>query len=169
MSFFESKLGEDAKNNDGNFDSNARTVIPDGTQCLAYVADVSWDNGNAEFDMERHIKIQWSILSPEYKGLVLFQKVRVESPKEQQQKKAWQMLQAIDTNAGGAIAKLKGDLDDNALQKALQQKPMMIQIAKWEMNGGEGNWVRAVAPKGGAVVEIPAPVTTPFSSDDIPF
>lgn len=168
--FFQKKLGAAADTATGSF-SVASEPIPDKTQCLAFIESAGWDNGSPEHDLERHIKLTWRIHGPEkYKGKVIFQKVRVDSPKEVQAEKAVRMLQAIDLNAGGVISKSSGDLDDQLLQSALTQKPMVLLVRKWKMNGNEGNWIEAVSPKtAGTNVEIPAPVATSFSDSDIPF
>lgn len=176
MSFFDQHLSKDDQVKDGNFDAQSMAPIPDKTQCQAYIDEALWDNGNPEYDTEAHIKIRWVIQSPaEYKGRKIFQKIRIEHADETKKRKAWQMLQAIDQNCGGGIAKCGGDLTDMVLQQSLMQKPMMLLVMKWEMNDRTGNWVSKVSKrvKGGASADEVAPVaepkTAPFSDDDIPF
>lgn len=170
MGFFKKALGSDYKETAGNFDGNSFELIPDGTTIVAYVDSAGWDNGAAEFDLERHIKIQWKVVGPEkYAGRVLFHKVRIESGKEAQKIKALQMLQAIDDNCGGKISKHDGELDDMVLQTSLMQKPMGVRVRVWEMNGKQGNWIDAVSPKPSGTPAVDVPKTEPFDPDTIPF
>lgn len=173
MSFFDQHLNKDEQVKDGTFDAQSMEPIPDKTQCQAYIDEAHWDQGNPEYDQEPHIKIRWAIQSPsEYKNRKIFQKIRIEHADETKKRKAWQMLQAIDQNCGGGIAKTTGELTDMVLQQSLMQKPMMIQVMKWEMNGRTGNWIAKVSKRGAggpSSVPVSEPKTAPFSDDDIPF
>jgi len=58
------------------------------------------------------------------------------------------MLVAIDANAKGKLVELGREPTDEDLETALVNRPMLLKLGVWEMDGGKsGNWVKAVSPK----------------------
>lgn len=145
MSFW----NEEHKNTGGNFESAGGDFepLPANTGCLAAIKQANW----SEYEGDRYINIQWQVLKPEqYKGRVIFHKVRVLDPDSAKADRAKRMLAAIDTNAGGKLLQLNREPDDYDLASALVGKIQGIKLQVWKMEvNGEarsGNWVSAVAP-----------------------
>ena len=151
--------------NSGEY-SHSVEPIPDGTRVLAYVEEAFVDQG--PYDEHELVKLQWRVAKPaEYQGRVIFHKVKVNESDTAKRLRQLKMLQAIDTNAGGAIARA-GTVNDQTLT-SLVNKPMVLKLGLWEMDGRSGNWVMAVAPKpDGVAVPTPAPKPAPVD-DGIPF
>lgn len=150
-------------------------LFPEGTKLLAMIDEAKWKAGyDGAPDV---ISLRWSVVAPEqFKNRKVFHNVKVNDEKPTTADNAKRMLAAIDLNAGGKLMKLGREPEDNELMSALMNKPMVISMAIWEMDGKTGNWVRAVAPRkaGDKPVATPAPVVAPAPSmdgfdDDVPF
>ena len=153
--------------------------IPEDTDCLAAIEVIKWDT----YQDEEYVSIQWAILQPaEHKNRKIFQKVKVNDADPKKADKAKRMLAAIDANHGGKLAKLDKEPTDQQLASALVTKLMVIKLGIWEIEKDDGstksgNWIKAVSPKKGAVVESEtkaAPKTKAAADmsqfdDDIPF
>lgn len=156
------------KLSEGSLDKTATTFeagggaepIPDNTNLKACIDEVLWENWQGE----SHIKARWTVLDGDYKGRKVFQKIRVEDQDPKKRDKAIRMLAAIDANAGGKLLAYDGMPDDELLQQALCNKPMIIKVQVWEINGKSGNWVSMVA---GLQPKTPKP-SADFD-EDIPF
>jgi hypothetical protein len=161
-----------------NFDAGSIDVLPDNTDVLAIVEEAGWKSGyEGAPDV---ISLRWSVLKPEaLKNRKVFQKLKVCETDPKVSDKAKRMLMAIDTNAGGKLAKLEREPEDNDLMLALMNKPMVLKIKVWKMDGKEGNWVAAVSPakkaapaqKSEPVQQQPEPQSANLADldDDIPF
>ena len=115
--------------------------IPNNTALIAAIEEAKWDS----YEGDNYISLKWRVMRPaEYANRVLFQKLKVFSPK--QGDKAKQMLMAIDANCGGKLARLKDAPEDHDLMTALIGKPMAAKVQVWEINDKSGNWISAVAP-----------------------
>ena len=164
MSFFDSdnKTGEYQVGGGGDFE-----LIPKGTILLAVIEQVKWQ----EYEGESHVNLKWKVAHPQqYAKRVIFQKLHVLDDKKGKNARA--MLQAIDFNAGGRLAKmgLKAAPTDDELQIALLGRPMQIKLDVWDMNGKQGNWVCAVAPAKQQPKPTPPVIPAPEDDDDdIPF
>jgi len=128
----------------GTFDSSGGDfeLIPAGTQLKACIDDAAWEDYESDF----FINLTWSVLEGEFENRKVFQKVRVRDNDPKKRDKALRMLAAIDANAGGKLIASGAEPDDNALQAALVNKPMIIKVDIWEYNDRKGNWVQKVAP-----------------------
>lgn len=146
--------------------SHSVEPIPDGTKVLAYVEDSHLDQG--PYDEQELVKLQWRVVKPsEYEGRVIFHKVKIYEPDNAKRLRQLKMLQAIDANCGGAIA--RGNVVNDEALATLQNKPMVLKLGLWEMDGRSGNWVMSVAPKpAGVSAPVPAPKPS-VQVDDIPF
>ena len=138
--------------------------MPDGTQVKAVIDEAKWDSK----DECKFISLRWSVLQPEqYKNRKVFQKLWVLGNNPQQSDhdkakkqgaKARRMLSAIDGNAGGNLVSGGGAPTEQALQKNLIAKPMVIKLAVWEMRDSmsgdvmTGNWVQAVFAKTAEII-----------------
>ena len=149
MSFFKMSDGT-APKTDGSAEMGGGNLppIPSGTQVKVVATEAKWDDGGDY--TERHIKIRWDVIEGEYKKRVIFQKIRVANDDANKRDKAIRMLAAIDTNAGGVIMKLDREPTEMDLMSNLCNKPMVIKLDVWEMEGsdgekGTGNWVQAVS------------------------
>lgn len=173
MSFFKLSTGQTAQS-DGNFDAGGSSEpIPEGTKVRACITEAGWD----EYQGSRYINLRWDVVDGEYKKRVVFQKVRVEEDNAKKRDKALMMLAAIDANCGGKLAQLEGEPTDMDLTKALANKPMVIRIGVWEMEGKSGNWVQAVqgsakkpaASKPASSAPAKKEPESEHDGDDIPF
>lgn len=150
------------------------TPLPDGTKVRAIITEARWD----EYEGERSIKLRWDVVDGQYKGRVVFHKVKVEEPDAKKADKHKKMLAAIDYNCGGKLMDAGVEPTDASLSMALRNVPMVIRVGLWEFNGKQGNWVQAVESAGAAVTTsvaatpVPAKVAAPskdFDDGDIPF
>jgi hypothetical protein len=157
----------DSHKTDGKFESGGGSPIPEDTTVMAAPIEVKWD----EYQGKKHIKIQWAVLAPDqYKNRRIFQKVPVMDADNSKADKAKRMLAAIDANAGGHLMSKNEMPTDATLTQALLNKPMMLKLGLWEIDGKNGNWVKAVAPKGSAATPPAAPPPAAnINEDDIPF
>ena len=156
------KVGPSFESGGGDFEP-----IPANTGVIAAIKNAEW----SEYKGDRHISIRWDVVSPEqYKGRVVFQKVRVLDDDPAKADRAKSMLAAIDKNAGGALLKLDSEPTDYDLASALTGKMMALKLQVWELeiDGQQrsGNWVSAVSPSQGAAKQEPAQAA---SFDDVPF
>lgn len=149
MSFFKMSDGT-APSTNGTAEMGGGNLppIPAGTQLKAMIVEAKWDDGGQYNN--RHIKLRWDVVDGEYKKRVVFQKVQVCETDANKRDKAIRMLAAIDANCGGKIMQLNAEPTDMDLMSNLCNKPMVIKVEVWEMEGdnGEtrsGNWVQAVS------------------------
>lgn len=151
-----------------NFDMGGGAIapIPANTNVLAVIDQASWNSPRD--GGPQYIEVRWNVVAPDdYKNRKVFQKIRIEDEDEKKKDKNIRMLLAIDNIAGGKIAAADKRPDD-ALLATLMGKPMVINIQTWEMDGKEGNWVRAVSAR--KPVSAPAPVVEAGDEyADVPF
>lgn len=170
MSFFKTSDGKDAASDDGKFEMGGGgfTPIPKDTSVLALCEEAK----TATYEGDNYVNLKWRVQAPEdFKGRVLFQKIRCWDNDVAKRDKAIRMLAAIDKNAGGKLAASGEEPSDKNLGSALMGKPMVLSLGVWEMNGNDGNWVLAVAPYTGKKPEAAAAAAKPASDfdEDIPF
>ena len=156
----------------GEFESGGGEFepLPNNTDCLAAVDEAKWDS----YEGEEYISLRWVILKPaDYKGRKIFQKIKVNESDSKKADKAKRMLAAIDTNAGGKLMAISEAPTDMSLMQSLSNKPMVIKLMIWEIDGKRGNWVSKVSPKNGELSALaPAPVPVKkevIEDDDVPF
>lgn len=135
MSFWDGIKQNESVDQSANFD-----VIPDKTQLAVIISNVEWK----EYEGERYINIKWEVLDGDFKGRIVFQKLKVHN--DSKGKRAKEMLAAIDKNAGGKLFEAGVEPDDVILATCLCQKMMCIMVGVWEFNDKKGNWVMAVSP-----------------------
>ena len=181
MSYFQTSDNEVIDATSGEFDAGGGSfeVIPEGSQVLALAGEASWFDAT-DFNTKEVvpvISIKWEIVGDDYNGRVIFQKIKVEEGDVKKRDKALRMLAAIDANCGGGLAKLGTKPTDMDLAGNLLNKPMLLKLGEWAINGNDGNWVMAVSKFTGT---MPAqPVAKPRAQqptaemddfdDDIPF
>ena len=157
--------GNAATDATGEFDSGGGSfeLIPEGTNVLAAISEIEWTLYNGD----EYISAKWTILKPdEFKNRKVFQKIRVIDEDIKKSDKAKRMLAAIDKNAsGGKLLSLGRQPTDLDMAKALVNKPMVLKLGVWEMEGKSGNWVQAVSPKTASKPE-PSPKPEPANVDD---
>ena len=145
--------------------------IPNNTQLKVIIEEAKWD----EYQMDKYISLKWTVIDGEYKGRVIFQKVRVLADDTKKADKAKTMLAAIDANAGGKLMAAGVMPDDMSLSLNLMNKPMAIVVAVWEIDDavtGEkksGNWVKAVSPLKAASAQPKTPDATPSQAKNADF
>lgn len=144
--------------------------IPNNTSVLAAPDEAKIDH----YEGDEYISLRWTILAPkEYQNRKVFQKIRVFDEDAKKSDKAKRMLAAIDANAGGHLLAAGKQPDDALLTKSLVNKPMLLKIQIWEIDGKKGNWVSAVSPKQGSAPASalpPAPANAPAADfPDVPF
>lgn len=168
-------IGEEKFETTGSFEMGGENMepIPSNTELLAYIEQAKWD----EFKEEAYVSLKWKVAKPEqYKGRVVFQKLKVCSEDDKKRTKAVKMLAAIDTNCKGKLLGIEYPKDGD-LMKCLANQMMRIKVQIWSMvvNGEDkqGNWVSSVAPKVNSKPAAPRPEKTApadeISDDDIPF
>lgn len=127
--------------------------IPSNTKVKAIITEAKWENSSERDEQkgkgEQHIKIRWDVVDGPYKKRVVFQKIFAEHTDSEKRDKALEMLMVIDFNAGGTLAKAAERPSDMSMAKGLCNKPMIIQVQKWEFTGDDGkvrngNWVNGV-------------------------
>jgi len=141
-------------------------ILPEGSSVMASIDECKWQSFQGG---EEHVSIRWNILAPdEYQGRKIFQKAypdgdtaRNTDPEKAKKKgdTAKRMIAAIDANCGGKIVKLGRKPTDEDFAMHLTNKPMVIRLGLWEMNGKTGNWVQAVSPSTKAVAVDASKVT----------
>lgn len=192
MSFWDLDDGESAATGDKEFQSptGGFKLIPDGSSVMALIDEAEWAQDQ---DNNEYISLRWSVLDPEdYANVKIFHKLWVtdDDPRAKDEKAATKkrdnakrMLAAIDANAGGKLSRKAQRPSDDDLMLALANKPMVISVKVWEMEGRDGpmsgNWICAVSPKTKAVNVTDAPLPKrgetkkPFDDglddDEIPF
>ncbi len=140
--------------------------IPKGTEVLAFVEDGKID----EYQGEEKVKLTWVVLEPaEYKNRKVFQNIKVFDQDAGKAEKAKKMLATIDFNAGGKLVASGQVPNDMLLMSSLSNKPMMLKLEVWDMNGNTGNWVSAVAPKGAPIAQAAPTAPTAGADDNVPF
>ena len=176
MSFWTTSTGE-AVQQVGSFEAGggALAPIPEGTAVLASAEESTWK----EYQGDRYINIKWRVAKPaEYANRVIFQKVRVCDADSAKADRAKQMLSAIATNTGGALfqsmQKNREQEPSDASLSTLCNRPMVLKLGVWDMNGKTGNHVNAVSPpKSQTAAPAPAPKPNPvpveIDDDSIPF
>ncbi len=157
MSFWDTDDGESIDTSAKEFDTGGGNigVIPDGSSVIAMIDEAEWRetrDRDAEF-----VSLRWSIVAPdEFQNRKVWQKLWVTDVDpnakdaeagRKKRDKAKRMLAAIDANAGGKLLKIQSKPTDNDLAASLMNKPMVIRLGVWGMNGNEGNWVQAVSEK----------------------
>ena len=185
MSFFTTSTGENAAATaTGEFSAGGGDFapIPKDTRVLAMCDEAKI----SEYQGQSYINLKWSIAQPkEYKGRVIFQKIKCWEADSNKRDKALRMLAAIDANAGGKLAASGAEPTDLSLQTSLTAKPMVLKLGVWDIDGKTGNWVQEVSkhqPKPGTAAPAPAPKPQPAPKpapvaqstgvdmdDDIPF
>lgn len=185
MSFFTTSTGENAAATaTGEFSAGGGDFapIPKDTRVLAMCDEAKI----SEFQGQSYINLKWSIAQPkEYKGRVIFQKIKCWEADASKRDKALRMLAAIDANAGGKLAASGAEPTDLSLQTSLTAKPMVLKLGVWDIEGKTGNWVQEVSkhqPKPGTAAPAPSPKPQPAPKpaaipqstgvdmdDDIPF
>ncbi len=163
MSFWNTSDNENLTKSDGSFESGGGDVppIPKNTGLLAAIEEAKWD----DYENDEYISLKWRVLKGEYQNRVLFQKLYVSGDSKAKDSmakadKAKRMLAAIDANAGGKLLTMQGKPEDVDLMSSLVGKMMAIKVQVWSFKdetSGEtktGNWISAVAPKGGASAPV---------------
>jgi hypothetical protein len=128
-------------------------ILPDGSSVMASIDECKWQSFQGG---EEHISARWNILAPEeYQGRKIFQKMYPEGdaarntdPAKAKKKgdTAKRMLAAIDANCGGGLMKLQRKPSDEDFAMHLTNKPMVIRLGLWDLDGKQGNWVQAISP-----------------------
>jgi hypothetical protein len=166
MSFFKLSTGQTAASTTNFEIGGSLEPIPEGTKVRACVTEAGWK----EYQGDRYINLRWDVVeSGMYSKRVIFQNVKVYESDPAKADRQKQMLAAIDANCGGKLQQCEAEPTDIELMKALTNKPMIIRLGVWDMNGKQGNWVQAVESSSGAK---PTPKSTPKKDDDedqIPF
>ena len=166
MSFFKLSTGETAKSTTNFEIGGSSEPIPEGTKVRACVTEAGWK----EYKGDRYINLRWDVVDGEFKKRVIFQKVKVYETDPSKADRQKQMLAAIDANCGGKLQQCEGEPTDMELLKALTNKPMVIRLGVWDMNGKQGNWIQAVESSSAAAKV--APKTAPKveeDTDELPF
>ena len=164
MSFFTTSTGENAAATaTGEFSAGGGDFapIPKDTRVLAMCDEAKI----SEYQGQSYINLKWSIAQPkEYKGRVIFQKIKCWEADSNKRDKSLRMLAAIDANAGGKLAASGAEPTDLSLQTSLTAKPMVLKLGVWDIDGKTGNWVQEVSkhqPKPGTAAPAPAPAPKP--------
>lgn len=171
MSFFKLSTGEkvvgaeSAEMGGGDIEP-----MPDGTTVRAIITEAKWE---IPAEGDSFIKLRWDVVDGEYKKRVVFQKIRVEESDAKKRDKAIAMLAAIDFNTGGKLLASDEKPTDQSLMMNLTNKPMVLLLRVWDMDGKKGNWVQKVASaKASAPAPSPKPAPKPAAEsfdDDIAF
>jgi hypothetical protein len=179
MSIFSLSTGKKAESTGSAELGGSSEPIPEGTKVRAIITEAKWD----EYQGERFIKLRWDVVSGEFAKRVIFHKVKVYEPDPKKADKHRLMLAAIDFNCGGKLSKIDGEPSEIDLIKCLSNKPMVIRLGVWTIDGKSGNWLQAVESGKPAPAEksepkpeskpapkpAPEPEVAPIDEDIIPF
>lgn len=117
--------------------------IPSDTNVLAVIEDAKIDN----YKGNQYVSLRWRVAKPaEFNNRVVFQKVKVWDDDTGKRDKARRMLAAIDGNAGGKLQASGQEPNDLTLQSLLN-RPMVLNLQVWKMDGKQGNWVSMISPR----------------------
>ena len=83
--------------------------------------------------------------------------------------KALTMLAAIDFNAGGKLMAKDGKPSDADLMMNLTNKPMVLRVRVWDMDGKKGNWVQMVASMTAPAQKAAPAAATTVQDGDVDF
>lgn len=185
MSFWNTSDNANAAQSTGAFETGGGDMepIPSNTQLEAAIEEAKWD----AYAGDEYVSLKWRVLKGDYAKRVIYQKVRVQDANEQKADKHKRMLAAISQNAGGGLLKLSHKPTDMDLMQNLLNKPMAIMVQIWKIDKDRqgnplpkeehktGNWISAVAPRGGAQSAAAKPAQqapqqqAQDDGDDIPF
>lgn len=149
--------------------NNDLEPIPSGTTLRSIITEAKW----AHHEGDEYISIRWDVIDGEYKGRVVFQKLRVKDSEDKKRDKAIEMLAGIDANAGGKLMSSGEAPTDMSMMQNLCNKPMVIRVAVWAIEDSatgetkKGNWVNGVFSSA-VLNKKQAPATQTFD-DDIEF
>lgn len=141
--------------------------IPDNTMVRAIITEAKWDfpqNNDPAL-----IKLRWDVVDGDYKKRVIFQKIKVEEADPKKRDKALTMLAAIDFNAGGKLMAKDGKPSDADLMMNLTNKPMVLRVRVWDMDGKKGNWVQMVASMTAPAQKAAPAAATTVQDGDVDF
>jgi len=148
--------------------TTALEPIPSNELLRSIITEAKW----AEYQGDEYINARWDVIEGEYKGRVLFQKIRVKDASDKKRDKAIQMLAAIDANAGGKLMSSGKEPTDVAMMQHLCNKPMVIRVRIWSMEDEvtkevrTGNWIDGVfSASGSAPVKKKAAPASALSTD----
>lgn len=176
MSFWTTTEGEGIEAT-GEFEapSGSFDVFPDKTDLMAYIDEIKWQEGKPEYGGGRYINYRICVTAPEvYKNRKAYFKLWVDPSQpnpnkdgdkaQKQIDKDKRLLAAMAVNAGGGLLAVNGEPTDDDLARELTQKPMVLKMGMWEMEGdnGEkrsGNYVMAISPAAKGVSETPPTAT----------
>lgn len=158
------------KKDAGTFEMGGADPLPDKTNVVAACEGAE----NKSFEGEHYINLKWRVMKPEqYNNRVLFQKVKCYSADKEKSDKGIRMLFAIATNAGGglihAMEKAGEETPSDQSLQTLLNRPMVLKVGLWKMDGKEGNWVMAVSPYDKKPAAIAPAPNVKDDGDDIPF
>lgn len=151
MSFWNTSSGHQVEAKKELDQDTSMEPIPDGSvlKCAATEAKIE------EHEGEKKIKIRWDVLDGEYKGRVVFHNIKAYDADAKKRDKAIEMLAAIDAITGGGLMASGEEPTDMALMKNIANKPVVIRVRVWEMDGKTGNWVDGVWDKGAGQAKAP--------------
>lgn len=143
-------------------DGGGFPIIPEKTNCLLLIDKAYWTKDDS---FNEYIKLQYSVIGPQaYEGIKVKHNLWVADPnpdkvgKEAQDKKRandLKMLATIDAICGGKLGKAGRRPDDDDLTINLTGKQLIARLMTYpdrdDKSKPGGNWVAAVAAKGGSM------------------
>lgn len=168
MSFWDQSSGKKTEATTELDQDTSMPPIPAGTCVKCAITEAKWD----EYEGVRNINIKWEVIDGEYKGRVIFHKVKVCDEKATKRDKAIEMLAAIDMICSqGALMSSGEEPTDMSLMRHLSNKPVVIRLQVWDFNDKTGNWVDGVwAGNGPTAKAAPAAATKDVDpNEDIGF
>jgi len=186
MSFWSLSDGSTPKGDAESSHVGSFAQIPDGTQAPAIIKDFILD----QTDKGSWYKISWQIVEGDFKGRVVFQKIKCFEPKKETADRALNMLKRIYDLTQHKPT--HGDAPSTSDLMPMKGKVLGIKISEWSMSQADGsfsqgNYVSEVHPISGfeTVVGTPMVVTSvpikvgaskidsvtglPFDDSGIPF
>lgn len=130
MSFWQTSTGEQLNEASVSttFESSySFDPIPRGTILRVAARSVEW----SEYNGDRYINAQWNILDGDYKGRVVFQKIKVLESDAKKRDKALTMLATIDSLTGAGLVRLQHEPTDIDLAR-LCGKPIEIRVGVYK-------------------------------------
>ncbi len=166
MTFWTTSTGESATKDvkaEGTYETGGNSdPLPDNSSVEAFIEKAEWKRGRDEDGNPEYVNLQWRVIAPEsVKNRVVFQKLwltdanpNAKDPTAKRDKDL-AMFAKIDAIAGGKLAQLSGKPTNDNLALALTTKVAVLKVGVWEMGDSTGNWIKALAPKGGFELSVP--------------
>lgn len=140
MSFWKSQSGAVIDGSEEHSHTGSFKIIPDGTTAPAVIKEIEF----TEFDGKEHYQVSYQLVSGDYKGQMVRQKIHCFDADSKKRDRAVNMLMRLHKLCNVSPAHSDAPTSEDLLP--LKNRVIGIKIQEWFANGKEGNWVSAIYP-----------------------